>query len=237
MTNIDITEQNAIYSALNQDWKEAIRQNTELLKIDKNNTNTLNRLGFSYLQIGKLAASKRIFQTVIKLDPYNQIAQNNIKKLSLVRQKDIIGSGSKSLSPMVFLEEPGKTKIVECINTANIQILSSLSPGQEVDLRAKNHTIEVRSSQNIYLGALPDDISYRLIKYLAGGNTYTVVVKSIHKNALILFIREITRGKRFINQPTFATNGYSIPYTKTESLVEMPIANDSDENTDSAGDS
>lgn len=119
------------------------------------------------------------------------------------------------------MEEPGKTKIIECINAANIQTLAGLSPGQEVTLRAKNHVVEVRSLHNVYLAVLPDDVSYRLIKYLAGGNTYKALVKSINKNILYLFIREMTRGKRFANQPTFATNGYSMPYTKAEGEKDL----------------
>lgn len=220
MTDSILSEQSAIEAALHHHWAEAISINTELLKSDKTNTNILNRLGFAYLQTGNLEQAKRIFQKAIALDEYNLIAIKNVKKLSTLRQKDIVNSPNQYITPMLFLEEPGKTKIVECVNAATIQTLSSLSPGQVVMLKARNHVVEVRTEQNVYLGALPDDVSFRLIKYLSGGNVYQVLVKSIGKNTVTVFIREQSRGKRFIHQPTFATNGYSMPYPKVTDIHE-----------------
>ncbi len=216
MSDLSVSDQAAINAALNQDWKEAIRINSALLKEDKNSISLLNRLGFAYLQSGQLTLAKKTFQKVIKLDLYNQIAQRNLKKLSSVRQKDIIRTVKKHVAPMWFLEEPGKTKIVECVNVAPVQALSSICPGEEVELKAKNHTVEIRNAKNTYLGALPDDLSFRLIKFMAVGNTYQALVKSTAKNSLILFLRELTRGKRFATQPSFATTAMYVPFTRTE---------------------
>jgi tetratricopeptide (TPR) repeat protein len=211
-----LSDQAAISAALVQDWKEAIRINTALLKSNKENISLLNRLGFAYLQSGQFPLAKKTFTKVLKLDPYNQIAEKNLKKLGNVKQKDIVGSGRKQGTPMSFLEEPGKTKIVECVNAAPFPVLSCISPGEEVELKAKNHVVEVRSLNNTYLAALPDDLSFRLIKFLAVGNTYQALVKSVNKNALILFIRELTRGKRFETQPSFASTAMYVPFTKTD---------------------
>lgn len=202
----------AIAAALTQNWKEAIRLNSELLKTDKNNLETLNRLGYAYLMLGQLTAAKRTLAQVIKLDPYNQIAQRNTKKLASLRAKDI-KEKTGSLSPLTFLEEPGKTKIVECINPAQLQALSNLSPGQEVVLRPRNHVVEIRNDHNVYLGALPDDLSFRLLKFIAGGNRYQAFVKSVGKNSLVVFLREAARGKRFSDQPSFTPSHAYIPYT------------------------
>lgn len=216
MSDLSVSDQAAIDAALKQDWKEAIRINTVLLKQDKNSISLLNRLGFAYLQSGQLTLAKKTFTKVTKLDPYNQIAQKNLKKLGSVRQKDIVKTVKKQVAPMWFLEEPGKTKIVECVNVAPVQALSSICPGEEVELKAKNHTVEVRNSKNTYLAALPDDLSFRLIKFMAVGNTYQALVKSTAKNSLILFLRELTRGKRFATQPSFASTAMYVPFTRTE---------------------
>lgn len=220
MTDSPVTERHAIDAALNQNWKEAVRINTILLKSDKSNINILNRLGFAYLQSGMITAAKKTFTKVIKLDTYNQIAAKNLKKLGLVRQKDLLKASTGQMSPILFLEEPGKTKIVECINTAPLQVLSSVSPGQEVLLRARNHTVEIRNDRNVYLGALPDDLSFRIIKFLAGGNTYKALVQSIGKNSMMIFIRELSRGKRFTTQPSFASIGIYAPFGRTEHTDE-----------------
>lgn len=220
MSDSTISEKTAIAAALNQDWKLAITQNLALLKQDKTNINMLNRLGFAYLQSGQLTAAKKTFMKVTKLDTYNQIAVKNLKKLSNVRQKDLLQTPKRTISPMQFLEEPGKTKIVECINAAPIAVLSIVSPGDEVILHAKNHAVEIRNYNNTYLAALPDDLSFRLIKFLAGGNTYQVLVKSIGKNSVTVFIRELTRGKRFTTQPSFASTGIYMPFGGGEKTPE-----------------
>ena len=220
MTTQTYTEQDAIQAALAQSWDVAIRINTILLKQNKENVNVLNRLGFAYLQLGQITTAKKTFQKVIKLDAYNQIAIKNVKKLTLVRQKDLEKVSLSQRSPMMFLEEPGKTKIVECVNTATLQALACACPGDEVLLKTKKHAVEVRTSNAIYLGALPDDIAFRLIKFISGGNTYSVHIKSVGKNSLVLFIRELTRGKRFTNQPSFVSTGIYVPYAKLDGEKE-----------------
>jgi tetratricopeptide (TPR) repeat protein len=216
MSDSVISDKAAIAAALEQDWKEAIRINLSLLKTDKQNINVLNRLGFAYMQSGQLTAAKKTFLKVTKLDTYNQIAVKNLKKLVNVRQKDILKTPKHQVSPMFFLEEPGKTKIVECVNAAPIALLSTVSPGEEIVLHARNHAVEVRNFQNTYLAALPDDLSFRLIKFLAGGNTYQALIKSVGKNTLTVFLRELSRGKRFHNQPSFASTGIYMPFSGNE---------------------
>ncbi len=219
MSDSSISDRDAIAAALRQDWKEAIRINVALLKADKQNINVLNRLGFAYMQSGHLTAAKKTFLKVTKLDTYNQIAVKNLKKLSNVRQKDLLKTPKQQVSPMFFLEEPGKTKIVECVNAAPVAVLSTVSPGEEVILHARNHVVEIRNAQNAYLAALPDDLSFRLIKFFSGGNTYQALIKSVKKNSISVFIREMSRGKRFVTQPSFASTGIYMPFGGTEHAV------------------
>lgn len=221
MSTAHISEAAAIQAALAHDWNEAVRQNLVLLKNDKNNVNLLNRLGFAYLQNGQLSQAKKIFLKATKIDTYNQIAAKNLKKLGHIRQKDFVNPRPNgAVTPISFLEEPGKTKIVECVNTAPFAILSTVCPGEEAVLNAKNHVVEVRSSKNVYLGAIPDDLSFRLIKFMAVGNTYQALIQSVAKNVLIIFIRERSRGKKFLNQPSFSSTTLSIPFFHTEKQEE-----------------
>ena len=209
--NNPISSDKAIEAALSQNWKEAIRINTGLIKKDKSNIDSLNRLGFAYLKSGQISKAKRVFQKVLKLDPYNQISLKNLKRLTSLKRKSLQGSANQSFSPLFFLEEPGKTKIASLINLAPPQILSSVSPGQEVFLKAKNHVVEIRDGKNSYIGALPDDLSFRLIRLLTGGNSYKIVVKGIAKNSLTVLIREISRGKRYAQHQSFTPSVSFVP--------------------------
>jgi tetratricopeptide (TPR) repeat protein len=205
----------AVAAALHQDWKEAIRINTAILKVHKEHVEALLRLAYAYLKTGQITQAKKTYERVMVVDQYNQIAQKNLKRLTIIKKKNLTHDTIHHLSPMMFLEEPGITKIVECIHTAQYQILSTLSAGQEVYLKPKNHCVEIRSMQDTYLAALPDDMSYKLNKLISSGNTYQVVVKSIEKNTLKVLIRELSRGKRFANQPSFTSTTSYVPFAKS----------------------
>lgn len=212
----------AIAAALAQNWKEAIRINTALLKKTKNDLESLSRLGYAYLQTGQIAQAKRTYQKILRIDAYHQVAQKNYKKLASIKMKVITKKARTTISPLLFIEEPGKTKIVPLVNLAPLQQLSSLSPGQEVFLKARNHAVEVRSENNIFLGRLPDDLSFKLLKLLAGGNRYQVIVRGVAKNILTVIIREIHRGKRFANQPSFTSTTSYVPLSRTIVASEVP---------------
>lgn len=212
----------AVEAALAQNWKEAIRLNTIILKENKDNTEALSRLAYAYLKIGKITLAKQSYEKVLTLDQYNQIAQKNLKKLTILKKKHLETQATQAISPLIFLEEPGRTKIVDCIHVAPPNILSGLSAGQEVVLKARNHCVELRTANNLYLGALPDDISFKLIKFLSGGNLYQAVVKGVEKNVLKVILREVKRGKRFANQPSFTTSTSYIPFSQGTSVAETP---------------
>jgi tetratricopeptide (TPR) repeat protein len=213
----------AVAAALAQNWKEAIRINLGILKTQKDNIEALSRLAYAYLKTGQLTVAKKTYEKVLSIDQYNHIALKNVKKLGTLKKKDIVSDSDKRMSPLMFLEEPGKTKIVDCINAAPHQVLSTLSAGEEVVLKAKNHCIEIRSTQNTYLAALPDDMSFKLIKLLEAENTYQVIVKSVEKNGLKVLIRELSRGKQFANQPSFTTTTSYIPFSKGGSSLGQDV--------------
>lgn len=226
----------AVAAALSQNWKEAIRINTAIVREQKDNIEALSRLAYGYVKTGQLSLAKKTYEKVLQLDQYNHIAQKNLKKLATLKKKDLVHDATAHVSPMMFLEEPGKTKIVDCIHVAPSQVLSVLSAGQEVELKAKNHCIEIRSRQNTYLAALPDDMSFKLIKLLSAGNTYRAIVKSVEKNALKVIIRELSRGKRFANQPSFTSTTSYVPFahggTGTVEAPDMTPTGEESDHTD-----
>ncbi len=207
------TAEAAITAALSQNWKEAIRVNLVLLKADKSDINSLNRLGYAYIQTHQIKLAKAAFQKVIKLDQYNQIALKHTNKLGSMKKTSVvqpITHSSLRVSPLSFLEEPGKTKIVAGVNLAPAETISSLSPGMEVTLKPRNHCVEVRSLEGTYVAALPDDISFKLLKLIASGYRYQTIVKSVEKKSLVMILRETSRGKRFADQPSFSTSMVSL---------------------------
>lgn len=195
----------AIDAALSQDWEKAISTNSEILKVKEADIEALSRLAYAYLKMNKIDKAKKIYHSILSIDKYNFVAQKNLDKInSPPKNKNFTASKTNTqLSPHLFIEEPGKTKTVTLTNIAPISTLSKLSIGDTVILYPKKHSIEIRDSGKTYLGALPDDIAFRLLKFLKAGNLYHVLVKNIAKNSISVYVRELARGKRFRFQPTF----------------------------------
>lgn len=192
----------AIQTALTGDWKTAISLNKKLLDEDPKDIDTLNRLALAYAISGKAKDARITYQKVLDLDPLNPIALKNFKRL---KEKKFNSTKDKNVSQISnnFLEETGKTRVIELVNTAQPKIIQSLRTGQFVFLSIKRSRIFVLADSNQYIGVLPDDIGKRLIKFLKSGNKYEAYIKSANPHHVIIFIKEVKRSSRYKDQPSF----------------------------------
>ena len=231
-TSPELLHKMAINAAISCDWKNAITLNQQLLETEPKNTEVLNRLAKALFETGSYSQAKKIYHQVLEIDPYNTIAQKNLKKVSSLK-KDGVGPSSQfmSLSPSMFLEEPGVTSLVNLVKVAEPQKLLKLSPGTVVSLVPKKRSVSVTDSGNVYLGAFPDDSAFHLLKLLKGGNKYTSIIKSVKPNGLTVLVREIYRAKKFKNQASFLDDTRIVAY----SSENIPLIGEgsSDENEDS----
>lgn len=195
----------AIDAALESNWDEALKLNKQIIKLDPQNIDALNRQARAYMELGRCNLAKKYYSEVLKIDPYNPIAQKNLKIVKAFKSNGLlpVSNGINKLSASLFLQEPGKTKIVGLLNVAEPQKLSQAFCGMKVEMIIKNRKITITDSRDNYLGVLPDDISFRLLKFLKGGNKYELFIKSIKVNGLSVLIKETHRSKRFKNQPSF----------------------------------
>lgn len=206
-------EKLAIRAAQDQQWDAAVEHNTALLEIDPQNVSALNRLGFCYLQTNHIAKAKAAYQAVLKIDQYNTIANKHLKS-GLTQH-----APSASLSYSDFIEEPGKTKTVQLCRVADQKTLDTIPIASLVDLVQKNHCIAVETHDHIYLGSLPDDLSFRLKKLIKSGNTYKTIVKSIGKNMCSVFIKEVKRSKKYQYVASFPSSLSAHTSTIHENLI------------------
>lgn len=203
---MDELAQKAIGEALKGNWEEAERINEGILKDAPEDKEALNRFGRAAAELGKVAKAISTYKKVLRLDPYNSIAQKSIVKLSKIKRRGRprkIASGVGAASggvlgpklPNLFIEEPGKTKTVTLIHLGSEQLLHTLDAGEVVFLVGHRHRISVETGDRKYIGRLPDDISRRLIKFLRLGVMYEAVTRSVNKEGVRVFIRESERPK------------------------------------------
>ncbi len=228
----------AIHAALNCKWDQALDLNKKIVKLDPENVDCLNRLAKAYLELGKYKLAKKTYEEALRLDPYNTIAQKNIKKAASFKKNGFSNGNPNhyqiAISPDLFLEEPGTTKMINLIKVAEPQKLLMLSSGQMVNLVTKNKGLYITDSNNQYLGVLPDDTGFHLRKLMLGGNKYTAVIKSIKPNGLTILIREVFRSKKFKNQASFLNDAKILTYSSDNiSLINKDIEDTVDEPMDS----
>ena len=194
----------AIQTALSGDWQNATSINKALLNDNPNDIEALNRLAFAFTILGKIKEAKTTYKKVLGLDSLNPIAIRNMKRLADTKS---LGKMAKKQSftyvRNTFLEETGKTKIIELINLAHPRITANLRIGQPLTSCIKRLKIFIQDMEKQYIGVLPDDIGKRLIKFIKGGNQYETFVRSASNHSVIVFIKEIKRATRFKNQPSF----------------------------------
>lgn len=209
---MSITNQ-AIQTALQGNWTEAIALNKSLIKENPEDIDALNRIALAYTIIGKVKEAKSAYQKVVNIDPLNSIALRNLKKL---KDKNITitpVSGNYQINNH-FLEQPGKTKVIELINIAQPKIIESLRMGQTLTLSIKRSKIFAQE-QHQYIGVLPDDIAKRLIKFINAGSVYDAYVKSANPHKVSIFVKEIKKAKRYKDQPSFLSNSESALLVKS----------------------
>lgn len=207
---INILKNHAIEAAISGDWHKAISLNKKIILQFPDDLDSHLRLGFAQLQSGNLSKAKKTYLKALKIQPRNQIALNNLDKIrilnkrgqdKLYKQKDEI-----FLDPNMFVNIPEKTKVISLINLGQISILAKLKVGQKVYLKIKKRRVEVRTKADEYVGALPDDVSKRLILFLKAKTQYTSFIKEVSRNNVGVFIKEEKRGRKVRRYPSFPKN-------------------------------
>ena len=193
----------AIQTALEGNWQEAVILNKSLIKENPEDVDALNRLALAFTIIGKAKEAKSTYQKVINLDPLNPIALRSLQKLKEKKPQALNENSLRQINNK-FLEEPGKTKVVELVNIAQPKITENLRTGQSLQLSIKRLKI-FASEDNQYIGVLPDDIARRLIKFIKAGCIYEAYVKSATTHKVTVFIKEIKKTTRLKDLPSFTT--------------------------------
>lgn len=206
MENIQSLEQSAINAAITANWEEAISSNEKIIKKDKKNIDAHLRLGFAYLQKGKIKKAREIYRRAKKLQPGNYLIEENLERIKILESKKVSRLSPTNLNPYAFLEIPGKTKSVILVNCGQKITLAGLSVGQEVTLLPKKRRIEVRTKNKDYIGCLPDDISKRLTIFMKAGSTFSSFIKEANLKTVTVFLKEEKRGKRVARYASFPIN-------------------------------
>ena len=199
----------AISAAMDRNWKLAVSLNLQILKSEPHDTQALNRLARAYLETGHKVKAQTAYKQVLKIDRYDSIATRGLQQVKNAGSSLATVFASPAALPQ-FLEEPGITRTVSLSRLGDPKILSALRPADPVLVTARQHCVSVLTPQKQYLGRLPDDLASRMRTLLKAGNVFQAWVKSVElqnsdktKPGLKIFIREVSRGAKYKDSPSF----------------------------------
>jgi len=192
----------AIAASLSGRWTDVAKLCQKFLNENPKHVEMLNRLGYAYFALGKIKDAKSAYHKVLRIDSLNAIAHKNLKRIGEQNSRKIT-ENTYSIDNSMFLEEVGKTKVIELNHIAPPRLLKTLRVGQPLQLHIKRSKIFALDASGEFIGMLSDNISKRLIKFIKGGNAYTAYIRALEDRNVVIFIKEIKRATRFKNQPSF----------------------------------
>lgn len=236
MPNSSLLRAKAIQAVKDADWKNAVLINQEILEQSPKNLEAMNRLGLALLKLKKEKEAKKVFKNVLTIDRSNIIANKHLKKIkNKEKTPDIIFNNNAD-----FIEEPGKSKIISLHRLTSSSQLNKLKVGQQCFLQTKNRYISIVDDKKKHIGALPEDISFRLSKLIAGGNQYSCVIYKIDDKQCCVQLKEVLRSKKNSQLQSFPSKKINNQFNLGEDIVlekDIPLGIIStDEDDDDQGD-
>jgi len=211
MTNIDVErlKNKAIDEAVLGHYDNAILLNTQILKLEPSDVDSMMQLAHAYWQVGNLNDAKKHYRQALNLEPNNNLAKKRLALLASLSQKATTLSPRRAQVRIVpitdLIEEPGKTKIVWLSNIGKPEHLSQLRIGEELFLRNRKRRLEARDIDANFIGCLPDDISKRMMEFMSLDATFEAFVFSIDRNEVKVYLREVTKPPKLRNVSSFVT--------------------------------
>ena len=187
-TNLNSLIKSAIREASNNNWEKAKKLNLVILNISKNNIETLNRLGISYMKLSDKVNATKCFKYVLKISPNNMIAQKNLNKLQLNLPEITINLSKIDTANLV--NETGKSIHLKCDIKNSKKILNQgIDTGSKLTIRNEKDSIGIYKSNSKIL-IIENNIAKRISNLINLGNEYSCTVLSVSENSININIKE-----------------------------------------------
>jgi len=198
----------AIALAMESRWREAIAINKSIIDGFPNDVDAYNRLGRAYMELGEYSQAREAYGRALELDPYNAIAQKNLRRLSLLGESPVsLESDADTVKPQHFIEETGKAGVVNLYRLAPREILARVVAGDRVHLRVSKSSLIVEHSSGRYLGEVEPKHGQRLVKLMKGGNKYSAAIVSSTEEKVTIIIGEVYQHPSQAGQSSFPPRG------------------------------
>ncbi len=180
----------AIDLAMQARWQEAVEVNQEIIASFPQDVDAYNRLGRASMELGKYNQAREAYQQAVALDPYNAIANRNLRRLNDLTEGDTAEVETDKVEPHQFIEEIGKAGVITLYDLAPKENRARMVAGDKVNLKVGGSVLNVVNSRGEYMGKVDPKYAPRLIRLILGGNQYTASVIKSTMDLMTIIVRE-----------------------------------------------
>ena len=220
----------AIALAMQARWQEAVEVNKEIIGSFPEDVDTFNRLGRAHMELGNYAQAKEAYRQSVKLDPYNAIANRNLRRLNDLKETVKTAVETDRVEPQQFIEEIGKAGVVTLIELAPKEKRALTVAGDKASLKIEGSSLVVENGRGEYLGKAELKHAQRLIRLMLGGNKYSAVVVKSTAEGMTVMARETFQHPSQAGKLSFPPRGMDEfrPYVG-DKLLKLPEDEEEDE--------
>lgn len=180
----------AIDLAMQARWQEAVAVNEEIIQSFPEDVESYNRLGRAYMELGQFDKAKEAYKNTVRLEPYNAIANRNLRRLNDLKETAKAQVETDKVEPEQFIEEIGKAGVVTLVDLAPKEKRALTVAGDKALVKLEGSYLVVYNAHGDYLGKVEPKQATRLIRLMLGGNKYSAVVVKSSADGMTVMIRE-----------------------------------------------
>jgi tetratricopeptide (TPR) repeat protein len=200
----------AIDLAMQARWQEAVSVNEELVQSFPDDVDSYNRLGRAYMELGKFRKAKEAYHSTVKLEPYNAIANRNLRRLNDLKETEKAPVETEKVEPEQFIEEIGKAGIVSLTELAPKEKRALTVAGDKATIKLDGSYLVVENAHGKYLGKVEPRQAIRLIRLMLGGNKYSAVVVKSTADGMTVMVRETYQHPSQAGKLSFPPKGMEV---------------------------
>ena len=180
----------AIDLAMQAKWQDAVAVNEEIIQSFPEDVEAYNRLGRAYMELGKFSKAKEAYHKTVKIEPYNAIANRNLRRLADLKESPKAPVETEKVEPEQFIEEIGKAGVVSLVDLAPKEKRAITVAGDKALIKLDGSYLVVENAHGAYLGKVDPKQAVRLIRLMLGGNKYSAVVVKSTAEGMTVMVRE-----------------------------------------------
>ena len=197
----------AIDLAMQGKWQEAVAINQEIIENFPRDVDSYNRLGRAYMELAQYTKSTEAYRQTVELDPYNAIANRNLRRIADIDQSGGEDVDTDEVAPQQFIEEIGKSGTVILYDLGPKEKRARMVAGDKVLLKVDGNSLIVENRRGEYMGRVEPKTAQRLSRLILGGNEYSATIVRSQLDLMSVIIRETHQDPSQAGKLSFPPKG------------------------------